>query len=30
VPTCIFEKMGYDMGERICAAAGGREKKGLL
>ena len=29
-PTCIFEKMGYDMGERICAAAGGREKKGLL
>lgn len=29
-PLGIFEKMGYDMGERICAAAGGREKKGLL
>ena len=27
VPTCIFRKIGYDMGEKICAAAGGREKK---
>ena len=30
VPTCIFRKIGYDMREKICAAAGGREKKVLL